>query len=192
MKTLARILNFENQNISCWHNKENFSWSFVSIGQEPEKFCFYLELKIPSSQKQQHCRLKTNMAFLGGHVKALHLLCFQGSKETAFLYAITTAGVVHTVARACSSGNLTECNCDRFFVKYFMFSKYGIFCINAFMAIFSFLFWFQYNFFSGAPKEETPQKDGNGAAAGGKMFCCICICLCVYLYVFVFYFLKMD
>ena len=38
---------------------------------------------------------------------------FPGSKETAFLYAITTAGVVHTVARACSSGNLTECNCDR-------------------------------------------------------------------------------
>lgn len=37
----------------------------------------------------------------------------RGSKETAFLYAITTAGVVHTVARACSSGNLTECNCDR-------------------------------------------------------------------------------
>ena len=119
MKTLARILNFENQNISCWHNKENFSWSFVSIGQEPEKFCFYLELKIPSSQKQQHCRLKTNMAFLGGHVKALHLLCFQGSKETAFLYAITTAGVVHTVARACSSGNLTECNCDRFLCQIF-------------------------------------------------------------------------
>jgi len=37
----------------------------------------------------------------------------RGSKETAYLYAITTAGVVHTVAKACSSGNLTECNCDR-------------------------------------------------------------------------------
>jgi len=37
----------------------------------------------------------------------------RGSKETAFLYAITSAGVVHTVAKACSSGNLTECNCDR-------------------------------------------------------------------------------
>jgi hypothetical protein len=35
-----------------------------------------------------------------------------GSKETAFLYAITSAGVVHVVAKACSSGNLTECNCD--------------------------------------------------------------------------------
>jgi len=37
----------------------------------------------------------------------------RGSKETAFLYAITSAGVVHTLARACSSGNLTECNCDK-------------------------------------------------------------------------------
>jgi len=36
----------------------------------------------------------------------------RGSKETAFLYAITSAGVVHTVARACSSGNLTECSCE--------------------------------------------------------------------------------
>lgn len=36
----------------------------------------------------------------------------RGSKETAFLYAVTSAGVVHVVAKACSSGNLTECNCD--------------------------------------------------------------------------------
>jgi len=38
----------------------------------------------------------------------------RGSKETAYLYAITSAGVVHAVAKACSSGNLTECNCDSF------------------------------------------------------------------------------
>ena len=40
--------------------------------------------------------------------------CVPGSKETAYLYAITSAGVVHAVAKACSSGNLTECNCDSF------------------------------------------------------------------------------
>ena len=164
----------------------------MSIGQEPEKFCFYLELKIPSSQKQQHCRLKTNMAFLGGHVKALHLLCFQGSKETAFLYAITTAGVVHTVARACSSGNLTECNCDRFLCQMFHVFQIWHFWYQCFYGNFKFFVLISVEFFSGAPKEETPQKDGNGAAAGGKMFCCICICLCVYLYLFVFYYLKMD
>lgn len=36
----------------------------------------------------------------------------RGSKETAFIYAVTSAGVVHAVTQACSSGNLTECSCD--------------------------------------------------------------------------------
>ncbi|XP_065350335.1 protein Wnt-16-like [Cloeon dipterum] len=36
----------------------------------------------------------------------------RGSKETAFIYAISSAGVVHSVTQACSSGNLTDCNCD--------------------------------------------------------------------------------
>lgn len=37
---------------------------------------------------------------------------FAGSKETAFVYAVTSAGVVHAVTQACSSGNLTVCTCD--------------------------------------------------------------------------------
>ncbi|XP_023712831.1 protein Wnt-16 isoform X1 [Cryptotermes secundus] len=36
----------------------------------------------------------------------------RGSKETAFVYAVTSAGVVHAVTQACSSGNLTDCSCD--------------------------------------------------------------------------------
>lgn len=35
-----------------------------------------------------------------------------GSKETAFIYAITSAGVVYSITNACSSGHLTECSCD--------------------------------------------------------------------------------
>ncbi|XP_066490032.1 protein Wnt-16 [Tiliqua scincoides] len=35
-----------------------------------------------------------------------------GTKETAFIYAVTAAGLVHSVTHACSAGNMTECSCD--------------------------------------------------------------------------------
>ena len=35
-----------------------------------------------------------------------------GSKETAFIYAVMSAGVAHVVTLACSAGNLTDCSCD--------------------------------------------------------------------------------
>ncbi|XP_035210368.1 protein Wnt-16-like [Stegodyphus dumicola] len=36
----------------------------------------------------------------------------QSSRETAFIYAITSAGATHAVTQACSAGNLTDCSCD--------------------------------------------------------------------------------
>ncbi|XP_006751730.1 protein Wnt-16, partial [Leptonychotes weddellii] len=35
-----------------------------------------------------------------------------GTKETAFIYAVMAAGLVHSVTRSCSAGNMTECSCD--------------------------------------------------------------------------------
>ncbi|KAJ8261697.1 hypothetical protein GJAV_G00157290 [Gymnothorax javanicus] len=35
-----------------------------------------------------------------------------GTKETAFIYAVMAAGLVHAVTRSCSAGNMTECACD--------------------------------------------------------------------------------
>ncbi|XP_075284064.1 protein Wnt-16 [Opisthocomus hoazin] len=35
-----------------------------------------------------------------------------GTKETAFIYAVMSAGLVHSVTRSCSAGNMTECSCD--------------------------------------------------------------------------------
>ena len=34
------------------------------------------------------------------------------SRETAFIHAITSAGVVHSIARWCSQGMLSNCECD--------------------------------------------------------------------------------
>ncbi|XP_022914266.2 protein Wnt-1 [Onthophagus taurus] len=36
----------------------------------------------------------------------------KGCRETAFIYAITSAAVTHAVARACSEGTIETCNCD--------------------------------------------------------------------------------
>lgn len=42
----------------------------------------------------------------------MSLCCFAGTKETAFIHAVTAAGLVHAVTRSCSAGNVTECSCD--------------------------------------------------------------------------------
>ncbi|XP_068162507.1 protein Wnt-16 [Antennarius striatus] len=36
-----------------------------------------------------------------------------GTKETAFIYAVMAAGLVHAITHACSHGNTTECSCRR-------------------------------------------------------------------------------
>ncbi|MED6258432.1 Protein Wnt-2 [Ataeniobius toweri] len=39
-------------------------------------------------------------------------LLLRSSREVAFVYAISSAGVVYTLARACSQGELDNCSCD--------------------------------------------------------------------------------
>lgn len=37
---------------------------------------------------------------------------FPGCRETGFIYAITSAAVTHSIARACSEGSIESCTCD--------------------------------------------------------------------------------
>ena len=45
--------------------------------------------------------------------KLIVTILFPGNREAAFISAITSAGVAHAVTSACSSGELTSCDCDR-------------------------------------------------------------------------------
>lgn len=40
------------------------------------------------------------------------LIVLLGCRETAFVFAITSAGVTHAVARSCSEGAIESCTCD--------------------------------------------------------------------------------
>lgn len=46
-------------------------------------------------------------------IHSLILWMFSGTKEAAFTYAISAAGVVHSIARSCVEGNLSMCGCSR-------------------------------------------------------------------------------
>ncbi|XP_066977927.1 protein Wnt-4-like [Macrobrachium rosenbergii] len=53
-----------------------------------------------------NCTTFTNSPYVFGHLLGIK------SREKAYVYAISAAGVAYSVTRACSRGELTECGCD--------------------------------------------------------------------------------
>eukprot|EP00106_Octopus_bimaculoides_P006797 XP_014774239.1 PREDICTED: protein Wnt-16-like [Octopus bimaculoides] len=64
-----------------------------------------MECKAQFRYERWNCTTQRNLSVFGQTLT-------KGSKETAFIYAILSAGVVHAVTQSCSAGNLTDCSCD--------------------------------------------------------------------------------
>lgn len=47
------------------------------------------------------------------HLLTSELAQSVGNRESGFVHAITAAGIVHSIATACSVGNLSDCACDK-------------------------------------------------------------------------------
>lgn len=43
----------------------------------------------------------------------MYILHLTGSREAAFTYAVTSAGVTYSITQACSLGKLKQCSCDQ-------------------------------------------------------------------------------
>nr|XP_033815626.1 protein Wnt-16 [Geotrypetes seraphini] len=60
----------------------------------------------------RHERWNCSMAAAAADFSVFGYEQSSGTKETAFIYAVMAAGLVHSVTRSCSAGNMTECSCD--------------------------------------------------------------------------------
>lgn len=64
-----------------------------------------------ATQKANRQTLPLSLTHTYAHYVSLSLF-HAGCRETGFIYAITSAAVTHSIARACSEGTIESCTCD--------------------------------------------------------------------------------
>ncbi|NXI10142.1 WNT4 protein, partial [Irena cyanogastra] len=69
------------------------------------------ELALLECQRHFHSR-RWNCSTLQG-LQLFSTATIQGTRESAFIHAISTASIAFAVTRACSHGELHQCGCDR-------------------------------------------------------------------------------
>uniref|UniRef100_A0A4W3IG35 Protein Wnt n=1 Tax=Callorhinchus milii TaxID=7868 RepID=A0A4W3IG35_CALMI len=69
-----------------------------------------IECQYQFRTERWNCSLEGRSSLLNHHNNSLRLI--HRFKETAFLFAISSAGLTHSLARACSSGRMERCTCD--------------------------------------------------------------------------------
>ncbi|XP_067002611.1 protein Wnt-1 [Anabrus simplex] len=67
-----------------------------------------LECQVQFQNRRWNCSTKNFFRGKNLFGKIVDRAC----RETAFIYAITSAGVTHAIARACSEGSIQSCTCD--------------------------------------------------------------------------------
>lgn len=68
-------------------------------------------MKVLSLKKKKYLQVEQAVTLEDFFPRSLSL-CHPGSQEAAFVYAISSAGVVYAITRACSQGELRNCGCD--------------------------------------------------------------------------------